>query len=496
MKKLFYCVSSLHSPHAGVMLNKMLSDRKKGVEVVMAYCDRALPSCFTNIHGNTGICKVCRHMHRQIVHNYLPDIQVIPVSAKKFSPSETDFSYDDILDLKKITYRHVNIGLSLHSYYVTITRKPSGKVTSGQRAYFDQILTALCSFVDYAYQFVDEVRPDVISIYNGRLYENRLFYEIAKEKGIQFESLEVCWRINEPAYRVEFEGDLPLDIHQLTRMCHDIWDHSKRSEEEKIKIGSSFFINRRTGKPTNDFIYTGRQVKDKLPEGFDERERNIVIFNSSEDEIVSLGGDWDEGNLFETQMEAIRFVADHLPENTHVYLRIHPNLKGLQASYHTDLYQLHSSRVTVIPPESSISSYALMDMADKVLVMGSTMGAESCYWGKPVINLHKSEYYYLNVGYNPQTREELVQMLGEDLPPKPKDGALKYGYYYMATDERIQTDDTVPFNWFTVSFFGKQIPGCVEYLKLFGSSALFKAVYPRFEGYGTRFFRNSVSFPE
>ena len=86
-------------------------------------------------------------------------------------------------------------------------------------------------------------------------------------------------------------------------------------------------------------------------------------------------------------------------------------------------------------------------------------------------------------------------MLGEDLPPKPKEGALKYGYYYMATDERIQTDDAVPFNWFTVSFFGKQIPGCVEYLKLFGSSALFKAVYPRFEEYGTRFFRNTVEFP-
>ena len=169
MKKLFYCVSSLHSPHAGVMLNKMLSDRKKGVEVVMAYCDRALPSCFTNVHGNTGICKVCRHMHRQIIHNYMPDIQVIPISAKQFSPSKTDFTYDDIFDLKKITYRDVNIGLSLLSYYTTITRKPSGKVTPKHRAYFDQILSALCSFVDYAYQLVDEVRPDAISIYNGRL---------------------------------------------------------------------------------------------------------------------------------------------------------------------------------------------------------------------------------------------------------------------------------------------------------------------------------------
>ena len=496
MKKLFYSVSSLHDPHAGVMLNKMLSDRKKGVEVVLAYCHRALPSCFINIHGNTGICKVCMHEHRQIVNHYLPGIQTIPISSKQFSPSRTDFSYDDIFDLKKITYRNVNIGLSLLSYYVTITRKPSGEVTPRHRAYFDQILSALCSFVDYAYDLVDKIRPDVISIYNGRLFENRLFYEIAKERNIGFESLEVCWRINEPTYRTEFEGALPLDIHQLTRMCHDIWDHSTRTEEEKIRIGSSFFINRRTGKPTNDFIYTGRQVKDRLPEGLDEKERNIVIFNSSEDEIVSLGGDWDEGNLFETQLEAIRFVAGHLPENTHVYLRIHPNLKGLQASYHTDLYKLQSKSLTVIPPESPISSYALMDMADKVLVMGSTMGAESCFWGKPVINLHKSEYYYLNIGYNPQTREELVQMLGEDLAPKPKDGALKYGYYYMATDERVKTDDVVNINWFTVSLLGKKIPGCIEYLKLFGSSALFKLVYPRFLEHGTRLFRNTVSFPE
>ena len=101
----------------------------------------------------------------------------------------------------------------------------------------------------------------------------------------------------------------------------------------------------------------------------------------------------------------------------------------------------------------------------------------------------------MNVGYNPQTREELVQMLGADLTPKPKEGALKYGYYYMATDERIKTDDAVNFNWFTVSLFGKKIPGCVEYLKLFGSSALFKAVYSRFVDHGTWLFKNSVSFP-
>ena len=198
------------------------------------------------------------------------------------------------------------------------------------------------------------------------MFENRLFYEIAVNRGIAFESEEVCWRIDQPSIRVEYHGGLPLDIKQLTRMSIELWENSKRSENEKIKVGSSFFLNRRNGKPTNDFIYIDKQIKDLLPEEYHQEKRNFVIFNSSEDEIVSLGGDWDEDNLFESQLEAIRFVLNHLPEKSHLFLRIHPNLKGLNAEYHTNLYKLHDERLTIIPPESPVSSYALMDVAEKV----------------------------------------------------------------------------------------------------------------------------------
>lgn len=495
MKKLFYCTSSLHNPHAGVMLNKMLSDKRKGVDIIMAYCNRALPSCITNVHGNKGVCAVCRHMHRQIIKNYLSGIQIIEVSDRLFSKSEVDFSYTDILDLKKIVYRDVNIGLSLHSFFVTITRKPSGKVSSVERLYFDQILSSLCRFVDYAYKLIDEIKPDVITIYNGRMFENRLFYEIAINRGIEFESEEVCWRINEPSIRVEYHGGLPLDIKQLTQMSIDLWNNSKRSEKEKIEVGSSFFLNRRNGKPTNDFIYIDKQINNLLPNEFNEKERNFVIFNSSEDEIVSLGGDWDEDNLFGSQMEAIGFVLDHLPEDSHLYLRIHPNLKGLQADYHTDLYKLKDKRLTIIPPESPISSYALMDIAEKVIVMGSTMGVESCYWGKPVISLHKSEYYYLDVTYNPQSKDELIRLLDDNLTSKNKKGALLYGYFYMALDERAVTDNEVEFNLYTGTFMGKKVPGVIEYLKFCGSSVLFRLLYPRFVAHCSRFFKNTASLP-
>jgi hypothetical protein len=232
-----------------------------------------------------------------------------------------------------------------------------------------------------------------------------------------------------------------------------------------------------------------------LPDDYNENERNFVIFNSSEDEIVSLGGEWDEDNLFESQVESIRFVLEHLPENTHLYLRIHPNLKGLNAEYHTNLYKLKDKRLTIIPPESPISSYALMDIAEKVLVMGSTMGVESCYWGKPVISLHKSEYYYLDVAYNPQSKDELVKLLDENLTPKDKKGALLYGYFYMALDERAVTDNAVDFNLYTDTFMGKKVSGVIEYLKFCGSSVLFRLLYPRFVAHCTRFFKNTVSLP-
>lgn len=496
MKKLFYSVSSLEYPHAGVLINQMMADRDKGNEVIMAFCKRALPSCMANIHGNLGICRICQQQHKQLIHKHLKGITILPLTESAAKSTTVTFDYDDISQLKGLVYRDVNIGLSVLSYFITITRKPTGEVTTAQRVYFDTLLSRLCSFVDQVNLLFDEQKPDVVSIYNGRMFENRLFYEIALQKGIRFESVEITGGWFKPMGRILYEGGLPLDIHLMTKTINQVWEHSQLPDEEKQKIGASFYQNRRNGKLTNDVVYIGAQKRDQLPEDYNPKKKNIVIFNSSEDEIFSLGGDWDEGNLFETQLEAIEFVVANAPANAHIYLRIHPNLKNVKAAYHTNLYKIKSEKLTVIPPDSPISSYALMDVADQVAVMGSTMGAESCFWGKPVINLRKSEYYYLGAGYCPKTHEELISLLNSDLAPLAKDGVVRYGFYYMAIDERILTDDHIPFNRVTTSLFGIKVHEVIPYLRLCGSNALFHVVYPRFVAYLSRFFKNTTPFPE
>ena len=87
-------------------------------------------------------------------------------------------------------------------------------------------------------------------------------------------------------------------------------------------------------------------------------------------------------------------------------------------------------------------------------------------------------------------------MLEGHLEKKKKKGALLYGYFYMALDERAETDNEVNFNLYTDTFMGKKVTGVIEYLKLFGSSVLFRILYPRFAAHCTRFFKNTVSVPK
>ena len=100
--------------------------------------------------------------------------------------------------------------------------------------------------------------------------------------------------------------------------------------------------------------------------------------------------------------------------------------------YHTDLLKLGEKypNMTVIPGGSSLSTYALIDRADVVVVWGSTTGAEAVYHGKPVILLGGAVYRELGITYNPENEEELHRLLLQSvLPPKDRTNAIKMGFY-------------------------------------------------------------------
>ena len=132
------------------------------------------------------------------------------------------------------------------------------------------------------------------------------------------------------------------------------------------------------------------------------------------------------------------------------------------------------NNITVIPGADSISTYDLMDAAEKVVVFGSTMGLEAAYWNKPVILLAGANYYYSDLCYVPKSEEELSDLLESTLKPKKNDNVIKWGFYMMYRNPEDKWHYVPP----TAQFFhiGNFEWFAVHALKLLGSSKLYAIV--------------------
>lgn len=478
MKKLYYSSCSYAAPHTGVLLDYMRTDIKDGHKVVWAFCHGAQSSCFINPNANEAKCKICHLLYKGLVSEYADGIQVRPVTKLTDANKDEAFHYRNSSELRQIQYKGVQIGLSILSFYISSTRNMEFDIDEPKRKYFDYLLRENCSFVDNILRLVEEVKPDCICIHNGRYYENRALYDIAQLKGLHFESAEVVGGFNEPYMSCKYFDTLPHSIRQFTANIHKSWNESNDTEEQKIAIGTDFYERRKNGIAAADKVYVASQIKGQLPDGFDVSKKNYVIFNSSSDEIAAIGGEWDEGDpIFDSQYEAIRFLCQNAETNVHFTLRIHPNLKGIPYSYHTDLYKLSEEfkNITVIDPESKISSYALLDVADKVIVFGSTMGVEACFWQKPSILIGKAWYLGTDVCYKPQSKEEIIEMLKSDLEPKDKLDAIKYAYFLLDRKVRVKPTSNINVDVRYVKVWGKRIQ-VNPYMKLCGSRLFAKLI--------------------
>ena len=368
MKKFYYSSCSLAAPHVGIILDDIVTSRKEGDTVYFGYCHCALASCFMNLSGHVSTCRFCHYMYRQYLKKYGEGVHFMPIKETDLKHEDRHLDLHNSEDIKAVKYRQVEVGSSVLSMYYDISRDLDMANWDGFIGWALPLIENLCDFVDYVYQLLEELKPDQVLIYNGRLFENRLFYDIAKNMGIEFVSLEGVGGHIEPYKKIRFVGEWPLNIELYGRMVEDLWKQSPQTLEEKTRQASTFYEKRRNGILVFDTkVYTKDQQKDLLPEGFDSSATNIAIYNSSQDEIAALGDEWQKGNLFASQYEAIEFMLQHAEAGIHFYLRVHPNLKGVTHKAHMELYDLQKyPNITVIPPESKVSSYALMDACNKV----------------------------------------------------------------------------------------------------------------------------------
>ncbi len=492
MKHLVVCSSFLADPSWRIMVDEAITSAANGNDVTVVYCAGGCRVCGNNPSGSRIACGFCQHYQKRYLKKLLPTATLIPLKRKRLRKTEErQFSYASLNDIKNIIYRDVNLGYGVLSSYITWTRELIEDFTPAKRTYMDFLLREGVHMVDRAYEIVNAVNPDCISLYNGRMLEVRPFLDIAHLQSIEMRGNEIVLTQDEDGsqvyLRIRYPNCLPHDVDENARIAERLWAMENKSLEEKRNIAKSFYEKRRRGIPAGDAWNPGQsrtfisgQSKGLMPENWDANKKNIVIFNSSEDEYSSIDPKFDSLSLFPSQFEGVSRICELLKnrDDYHIYLRVHPNLQKINFPYHTNLYTLPQQfpNLTVLPATSKHSTYDLMDAADKVVVFGSTMGAEAAYWGKSVILIAASLYFRLGFCRTPKTESELLA----DLTDKPfgcpqNENILKYGYYLVSREYYSERTENLK-----VAFTKKSLAGHSYWVptfpKLLGSWALTKFI--------------------
>ena len=449
-----------------------------GNKVYLLLCDKSFGVCNWN-NASCGLsCSLCHHVMIKKVKELkkrFPELHLLSLKdiiTKEIveNAANKDFSYENVAELKAISYKHVDIGFGAFSTFATATRNIMPTFNDAFKNYIDFVMRKEMCMTDAIINLYEKYHFDMFVFHNGRFSTYKPFHNLAQHYGIEYIATELAYDSEGNMRKDYYHNDIPLSYDAMARKAIEGWEEGKKDNKEELS--RQFFENRRNGAFAGDVIYTKDQKKGLLPDDYQEGKENIVIFNSSEDEFFSVSHECDNAVIFPNQYIGLTKILEHYKgdETKHFYLRIHPNLKTVPWKSHTLLYKLKYDNLTIVPPDSPISSYALMDIADKVIVFNSTMGVECSYWEKPVIALSKCFYTALDVVYTPKDEIEVYKLLDGKLASKKNENCLKAAYFLMGYV-------TEPFVYYSnkvkkVTFRGKALFDVQSQFKLFGSSFL------------------------
>jgi len=424
-KYLVYSNTGLSSRQIGLTAEFIETINRNDIELKVVMCNGVLENCYFNPLHNTIACASCQSRSNQL-------LKEITVSKKDIlSLKEYDFeinvpafnSLEELLDFK---FEGINIGRgvasSIISYYrdYRISSKKYGDVIELESK---KSIKVLRNFQE----IIAQEKPDKVVLFNGRFSEIYPLLEYCKLIKLDFISLESGAK---GTYEL-FDNSLPHSIKYRHSSMMKLWNEGS-IEESKITIAHEWFRKKRFRDDSIEISFTKNQELNSLPITFDANKNNVLILNSSEDEMKVIEEFYTE--LFDTQNEAIEKIMTHFAgnEGTQFYLRVHPNLGKVDNVQMKEIEQMNFKNLTIIGPNETIDTYAMMMACDKTIVFGSTSGIEATYWGKPSILLGKSFYYYMaDTCYKPQSFEELYQLiLTDQLSPKSQEACLPYGYYF------------------------------------------------------------------
>ena len=428
------------SPHLETELEIMEQLLDQGNIIYWIICEGDFKICFENPNHNRSECQKCnlRVLHgfkelkkSNINHKNLHILKYGQfLDLTKFENGfDANFSYSDINSLKEFKYKTYDSGLATVSSLVSYTRNHEPDLIKNQDFINRGLVTGAYLYDTFQLIF-DNISPEFVLLFNGRFIENRPLLRVCQERKIDFATHERGGKINSFLFRI---NSIP---HSLTTISAEIESLWKQSNYDRIEIAERFYKNRIKRVEDAWYSFTKEQQEGRLPESFKDNKTKkvITIFNSSLDEYEGLEGFGPY--FYKNDNIGIEAICESLKnsENFKLYLRVHPNLKGLDNSQNKFILNLglKYKNIEIISAQDSVDTYALINQSEIIIVFGSTVGIEAAYAAKKVVLLGKSAYQDLKCFLIPKNHSDLIDILTNPdyiFPEINHEDTLKYGYW-------------------------------------------------------------------
>lgn len=274
---------------------------------------------------------------------------------------------------------------------------------------------------------------DYVFMFNGRFGCVKPVLEAARDSQVGFGLVEVKKTINE----IVFINELVHSIEGNTRRAFEFYE---TNPEQAKEVAATFYNKKTKHEATGDPVYTSVQDKGLLPDVYQNTKKKlVVVYPTTEDEYKFIGKEWD-GHVPESQVDEIELMANTLPEDEYlIVVKMHPNQATTAENTQKRYEELRERfpHVLVEPPLSKVDTYALMFRADVVVTFASTIGVEATYAGKPSVLIGDTNWGKMDVAHQTYTGTEAGEVIMRNPEPKPKHGAIVWGYYLSEYKDRL-----------------------------------------------------------
>jgi hypothetical protein len=331
-------------------------------------------------------------------------------------------SYDELINIE---YKRAKVGLSVASSLIHQLRDSNPNLNENIDKVRVMLNSAAMAF-NACDTIIKEVSPNLAYVFNGRFVHYRSYMSACIANGVPYKIHERGSSI----WKYSVRDFMPHDSDKIQDEIIDFWNTSDISDEIRHEKANEFFIDRRKGREQSWFSFRKYHTEGLLPV-FDSNKKVITFFTSSDDEFKAVG-DLHKSIYWPSQIDAIKAFIDICRNDSSIqgFLRIHPHINEKSRRDYEFWHNLPlPSNLTLLPSNSGIDSYSLLECSNIVLSSGSTIGVESSYWGTPSICLGPSFYGKLGCVYLPRSETELADLVQSDNLVSNKDACLPYGFY-------------------------------------------------------------------